>query len=153
MTLLTTRAEIERVFSVRGVEEHLSDADNEDLVINDIIITASEQALLRLRSRFSEAECAANAWVRSKVTYMACYLLSVRSGNPSLYSTFYEEALIELELVRIGQLSPGLAGKDLAVLQTPLINERKLSRQRIDRRNSTRILPQQNAYDFLDNNV
>lgn len=153
MALLTSREEIERVFSVRGVDEHLSDAEDPEEVIDEIIATASEQCLLRLRSRFDEATCASNAWVRSKATYMACYLLSVRSGNPSLYATFYEEALLELEQVRLGQLSPGMASKAGAVVQTPIINERRLSRQRIDTRNSNRVLPSQNPYDFLDYNA
>jgi len=41
-----------------------------------------------------------SVWVRERATYIACYFLSFRRGNPTLFQYQYEEALKELEEAR-----------------------------------------------------
>lgn len=147
MTLLTSREEIERVFSVDGVTNHTSDEVDDQLIIEEIIVRASEEVLLFLRSQFNPEDCKNNPWVRGKATYIACYFISIRRGEGNLYGNYYEEAMMQLSAVRDGLLSPGLPGKARAVLQTPQMHSRTTRPQRINVQASTRILPKQNPYD------
>ena len=121
---LTSEEEIKRVFSTDGVDNHLEDLPDYEDHMNEVIDRATAKVLLYLRGIFSLDDMGSNPWVREKATYIACYLISIRSGNPSLYGQMYEECLIELTQVRAGQLNPGLKRDYQVVMQTPMLDNR-----------------------------
>jgi hypothetical protein len=121
---LTSEQEIINVFSTDGVANHLENLNNYGVHMNEVINRASAKVLLYLRGMFDIQAMVSNVWVREKATYIACYLISIRSGNPSLYGAMYEESLIELAQVRAGQLNPGLPRDAQIVMQTPMLDNR-----------------------------
>lgn len=149
---LTSKEEIEALFSSEGVENHLEDIVDNDLVIDQIVVQASETCLLYLRTQYSEESCAENPWVRQQATYIACYFLSIRRGNPSLYTDLYAQALVYLEQVRDGELNPGIPSKPRAVVQTPMLDSRFIQPKRVNTTASTRVYPRQNLprYPWLN---
>lgn len=121
---LTSEQEIINVFSSDGVTNHLENLTNYSVHLNEVINRASAKVFLYLRGMFNTEAMTNNVWVREKATYIACYLISIRSGNPSLYGALYEESLIELAQVRAGQLNPGLPRDTQIVMQTPMLDNR-----------------------------
>jgi hypothetical protein len=145
---LTSLAEINDVFSVDGVDNHTEDLEDNSAFIVKIIHQASERAMLYLRSKYSADDCAENVWVREQVTYIACYLISIRRGNPSLYTDLYAQALIDLEQVRDGALDAGIPTTARPIVQTPMMDSRFFNPKRINPLASTRMLPGQNLPKF-----
>lgn len=151
---LTSREEIEEVMSVEGVDNHLEDFPSllSHPIMDRIIRQASERCLLFLRTHYSEDSLSENVWVREQATYVACYLLSIRRGNPSLYSDLYAQAMEYLEMVRDGLLDPGIPSKSRVAVQTPMLDSRFLETKRLNPMASTRILPGQKVPRFPFNN-
>jgi hypothetical protein len=121
---LTSEREIKRIFSTDGVINHLEDMATYTTHMNEVIGRASEKVLMYLRGIFSMEDMMVNPWVREKASYIACYLISIRTGNPSLYGAMYEEALIELTQVRNGQLNPGMRREVHIITHTPMVDNR-----------------------------
>lgn len=121
---LTSEEEIKRIFSTDGVDNHLEDMPNYAVHMKEVIARATAKVLMYLRGVFSIEEMQINPWVREKASYIACYLISIRTGNPSLYGAMYEEALIELTQVRNGQLNPGMRREVHIVTHTPMVDNR-----------------------------
>lgn len=141
-TFFTSEDEIRRVFSNDGVENHLENLTDYPIHMAEVIDRATSKVLLYLRGTYSLTDMETNVWVREKATYIACYLISIRSGNPSLYGAMYEESLIELTQARTGQIDPGLNSNARAVLQTPMLDNRGYAPGlRTDPRSSTVIKP------------
>lgn len=140
---LTSLSEIQEVFSTEGVDNHMEDLINSPEVVNTFIARATERCLLYLRTHYADEDIEPNIWAREQATYIACYLISVRRGNPSLYSDLYAQALIDLELVRDGKLNPGIPSNARAVVQTPILDSRFYLPMRTNPHASTRILPGQ----------
>ena len=138
---LTSKEEMERVFSIDGVTNHVEDLTGTDFeaVIDELIIRASETVLQYLRGRFDITAMDNSMWVRMKATYIACYYLSVRQGNPSLYGDLYAEAMMDLAAARDGTINPGLPTPPRVVLQTPMIDSRFFQPSRINPRRSTKL--------------
>lgn len=141
----TSLEEIQRVFSVEGVGNHVEDFEDEQfaLVINELITRATETVLQFLRGRYVVSSMADSYWVRMKATWIACYYLSVRQGNPSLYGDQYQEALLDLALARDGVINPGLNTPMRVISQTPMIDSRYFHAQRIDPSRSTKVYSNQ----------
>lgn len=136
----TSLDEIRRVFSVDGVNNHVEDflAEEFTLVINEIIVRATETVLQFLRGRYVVSSMAASYWVRMKATWIACYYLSVRQGNPALYGDQYQEAMLDLALARDGIINPGLNTPMRVISQTPMMDSRFFHTNRIDPSRSTK---------------
>lgn len=145
---LTSLLEIQNVFSSDGVENHLEDLIDNPSALDTIINQASERVFLYLRTKFAETDVAVNVWAREQATYIACYLISIRRGNPSLYTDMYAQALIDLEHVRDGMLNPGIPSKARAVVQTPMLDSRFYHVKRTNPTASTRVLPAQRVPRF-----
>lgn len=151
---LTSRQEIEEIFSVDGVTNHL-DTDSEfmsEQILNTIIERATQRCLLYLRTHYREEDLENNVWVREQATYIACYHLSIRAGNPSLYTDAYMSALMELEQVRDGLLDAGIPSKARGYVQTQILDSRFYESKRVNPAASTRVLPNQRVprYPFSE---
>ena len=143
--LFTSLAEIQRVFSIDGVNNHAEDyLDTEfSSVITEIVIRATETVLQFLRGRYVVADMAGSYWVRMKATYIACYYLSIRQGNPSLYGDQYQDAMMDLALARDGVINPGLNTPMRVISQTPMMDSRFFNTGRVDPARSTKVYPGQ----------
>ena len=138
-TKFTSLPEIQRVFSVEGVDNHAEDYLGDPIVINEIIYRATETVLQFLRGRFSETDMNASYWVRMKATYIACYYLSIRQGNPALYGDLYNEAMLDLAQARDGLINTGLRTTARAVVQTPMLDSKFYNPARILPNRSTKV--------------
>jgi hypothetical protein len=108
-------------------------------MINEIVIRATETVLQFLRGRYVVSDMANSYWVRMKATFIACYYLSLRQGNPSLYGDQYQEAMLDLAMARDGIINPGLATPARIVVQTPMMDSRYFNPSRIDPLKSSKI--------------
>jgi len=99
-TRFTTRPEMEKLFSAMGVEFRLEDADDCDEVLNFFIDDATQLVLQYAGQLYSSTDMNTSTWVRIRCTYIACYFLSQRLGNPSLFFSRYEQILDELQRVQ-----------------------------------------------------
>lgn len=100
----TSIEEIDRLFSEVG-RAYASDdqPDNED-VLNEVIQRATGRVNQYLSKVFDPINLYQSQRIREIATIIACYLLSIRRGNPSLYSEQYLEALADLEAIVSGEL-------------------------------------------------
>lgn len=148
---LTSQEEIERLFSSDGVDNHLEDlvGDNFATTLNEILVRASERVMLYMRPHYAIADVVGNYWVREQATYIAAHLISLRCGNPSLYTDMFQLVLDDLERVRRGELDPAIKSTARPVVQTPGVNARLLDTLYTKDRRSTRTLPKQRTYDPL----
>lgn len=138
----TSLEEIQRMFSIEGVNNHLEDyAEDPDLqdVIDEIIIRATETVLQYLRGRYVVSDMETSYWVRMKATFIACYYLSLRQGNPSLYQDQYQESLLDLAMARDGVINPGLNTPMRVITQTPMMDSRFFHNSRVDPARSNKI--------------
>lgn len=134
----TSLSEIQRVFSIEGVDNHSEDVLGDSTVINELIYRATETVLQFLRGRFDQSDMASSYWVRMKATYIACYYLSIRQGNPSLYGELYNEAMLDLAQARDGLINPGLRTTARCVVQTPMLDSRFFNPARVLPNRSTK---------------
>jgi hypothetical protein len=141
---LTTKSEIEEIFSADAVLNHLADLINNDTALNNIISRVSARVYMYLRTQYAESEIQNNIIAREIATYFACYEISIRAGNPSLYSDKYAQGLMDLEQIRDGNLNPGMSSKARAITQTPMLDSRFYNPKRTNPQGSTRIYPSQN---------
>lgn len=126
-TAFTSIEEIRRIFSIEGVDLHLDDLDDqEETYITELCSQATSRILTYLGGRYDFNDLSSHPRIREIATYIACWKISHRRGNPSLYIAQYEEALLELERFRDGTLFldlPTTYGAR-AVMQTPVIDNR-----------------------------
>lgn len=102
---LTSRQEMENVFTVQGVEFRTNPFSDEPRcvqVINYFIQMASVKVLSYIGQRYEVATLRIHPQARFLATWIACYYLSQRAGNPSLFHARYEEAMQELVEIRDG---------------------------------------------------
>lgn len=107
----TTQAEIQGLFSQVGVMIRLDDLDPPGFknALEGFIDEATGIIDQYAQYFYDPADLANSTWVRRRCTWIACFLLSQRKGNPALFFRRYEEILDELERVKIGDLMiPGL---------------------------------------------
>lgn len=106
--LLTSRAEMQKIISARGIDLRLDDDDDgvissgldeEASALNEVIIEASDEAYMRLENMYKPADLADSLWVRRRVTYIALHMLSSRRGNPKLYCDEFEKYIEQFERV------------------------------------------------------
>lgn len=97
----TTRAEMDRIFSASGVSLRIDDlSDPDDVTIfTEIIGEATEMVNYYCSLNYEEIDLNDSFMVRRWATWIACYLLSQRRGNPAVFSDKYEEVLAMMEEV------------------------------------------------------
>lgn len=106
----TTADEIKRIFSTAAVELRVDDDEDgyvnttEDDVYTDIVYDATDVINLYLEQWYDPSDMAENSWIRRQATWIGCYLLSQRRGNPSQYNKRYEEVIAQLEKIQEGKL-------------------------------------------------
>lgn len=111
----TTRKEMERLFSNRATVLRIDDMNtvDQDEYFLELIEDASDIINSHIENVYDYADLANSRWTRIRATWIACYLLSQRRGNPAQYLSRYQEILEELEKVRLGIIDiPGLAKRD-----------------------------------------
>ncbi len=109
-SLYTSQAEIERYWSKRAAALHVNDFDDDEVpdfdneqfqtdVWEEIVTGATDEANFYLLRFHQAADLANNRWVRTRATWIGCYLLSLRRGDPGYYTTLYERAIGDFQRV------------------------------------------------------
>lgn len=108
----TTKAEMQRIFSDRGVQLRIDDMNtvSQDEYFIELAEDASDIINEYVENLYDQVDLSNSRWVRIRCTWIACYLLSQRRANPALLVGRYQEILEELEKVRLCIIDiPGLA--------------------------------------------
>lgn len=126
----TTIEEISRIFSSDGVDLRLDDITNIDdntLAVEETIDDATNLIYQYTWLIYDVNDLAGSKWVRRRATYISCYLLSIRRGNPGQYIDRYNSILEELKLIMSRDLY--IPGLNINTTPTPT-----LSNQIVDNR-------------------
>jgi phage gp36-like protein len=109
--LYTSWTEIAQLYSTTGQSAITSDVTGGDLtsVQTDTIASATDEVLMHLGMEYNQEDMYTSSIVRRICTTIACYFLSQRRANPSLFQTRYDNAVSRLQSLRDGTLSlPGV---------------------------------------------
>ncbi len=115
--LLSSREEVESIFSTDGINLRIDDQDdgvtdgtggtnNDEAYLIDALIEASDEGYQRLLVKYDDDVLAESLWVRRRVSYVACHLLSMRKGNPAQYVDMYDRYLASFDKVANGGFVP-----------------------------------------------
>lgn len=140
---LTSLPEIQRTFSVEGVSNHTEDLSVNVEVMNEIVQRASETVLQYLRVLYRNEDLELSVFARSKATFIACYYLSTRMGNPALYQDHFENAMMELVQARDGFIDIGLPTLPRIVVQKQYVDRRSFRPLRVMHGDSSHVYPGQ----------
>lgn len=100
----TSREELERLLSEDGLLLHTDDSEDSEEVIDEIEERATGRVKQELNRAFDDIDLSNSPRIREIATIIGCYLISIRRGNPSLYSEQYMEAMVDLERIASGEL-------------------------------------------------
>jgi len=104
--LYTSQTEMESIFGAIAVELRTDDDEDSSLSVEeqakltDVIEEATDVANQYLAERYRVSDLNNSKWVRRRVSYIACYFLSIRQGNPEQYGTRYAQIIEEFEAVK-----------------------------------------------------
>ncbi len=104
----TSWEEITRLFSAKGVDLRVDDlTDNAELTAykRELCEDSTDIANSYFLGLYDADDLALSRWVRMRVTWIACYLLSQRRGNPALFIQRYQDCLLDFERVQNGIMS------------------------------------------------
>jgi hypothetical protein len=115
----TSQAEIERMWSLRAAALHVSDYDSEETapvgdiafraaVWDDILCAATDEVNFYLLKFHEASDLYSSRWVRTRATWIGCYLLSLRRGDPGYFKTLYDQAIAQLERINESNTVPRL---------------------------------------------
>lgn len=119
--LLSSREECESIFSIDGVDLRIDDDDdgvtdgtgdtaNDTELLIDALIEGSDDAYQKLLSRYDADVLATSTWVRRRVSYLVCNIISIRKGNPAQYCAQAEKYMEMFQKVKLGlEFIPRLA--------------------------------------------
>lgn len=108
--VFTSVTEMSRLFSQEAVDvrtddvDPIEEADELQDLYNELIDRATYRCKSILNKIFADADLYRHPWVREKATIVACYLLSIRRGNPSQYADQFYEAIEEMQALVDGDL-------------------------------------------------
>lgn len=140
-TKFTSRDEMERLFGHMGVALRLEGANDQEATLNFFAELASSQVQQYCGQFYSAADMETSEWVRHRCTWMACYLLSQRSGDASLFYGQYDQFLNDMQQVANGSLPiPGLAtAEDMVPALSNIIHDPRYRYEtlRVESRTST----------------
>ena len=145
--LLTSREEMQDIASQRGIDLRLDDNNDgvistgiapdfgEESFLDEVIIEASDEALMRLEHYYEDGVLEGSRWVRRRVSYIAVPMLSARRGNPKIYCDEYKKYMDQFDRIANGD----------PMMQIPRLPKRAnfepaLSNQVVDMRFRTRKL-------------
>lgn len=151
--LFSSREEIDRQISVQGTEWHSDDVSDDDDVILEVVERATGTVKAKLNRLYADVNLASSPWVRHRATIIACYYLSIRRGNVSIYESLYFQALDEIDQLIDGELFleelPRNNSNPIAVQNYHTDNRFPFSPIRIDMITSTVIAPGQTNVDRI----
>jgi phage gp36-like protein len=111
----TSAEEMRRLFSERAVVLRLDDMNGpaQTEYFLELAEDASDIINEYVENIYDQSDLVNSRWCRIRATWIGCYLLSQRRGNPAQYTQRYQEILAELEKIRLGIIDiPGLAKRD-----------------------------------------
>jgi len=103
----TTQEKVERMMSIRSVQEYSNDdpnylaADDEQIIL-DLIYEATDTINSYCLKWYTEAMLATSMIVERHCTWMVCYLLSQRRGEPMRYEGKFNEAVEYFKSIESG---------------------------------------------------
>lgn len=102
--LYTTKEEIVRRYGSVGVKSTVQDLTGTDTTEfwTELTSEASDVINTYCWVYYLPADLEDSRWVRSRATWIGCYLLSIRRGNPGLFKMRYDEIIDELREVAAG---------------------------------------------------
>jgi len=83
---------------------HTDDFSDSSEIVKEFIQRATGRVKQELNKSFDDVDLQYSPRIREIATIIACYLISIRRGNPSLYSDQYMESMIDLERIANGDL-------------------------------------------------
>tara|TARA_R110002020_G_scaffold62712_4_gene167501 strand:+ start:101 stop:634 length:534 start_codon:yes stop_codon:yes gene_type:complete len=95
----TSEAEIKRILSSSGFDLRLDDLSNDLDTVTDLINEATDLVNFYCGLHYDESDLEGSTLVRRWTTWIACYLLSQRRGNPAIFADRMGEVLALLEEV------------------------------------------------------
>jgi len=112
--LLSSRPEVESIFSVDGIDLRIDDGDdgvtdgtggtdNDTQLLIDALIEASDDAYQQLLGRYEDVVLETSTWVRRRVSYICCNLISTRKGNPAQYCEQSEKYMKAFQDIKLGR--------------------------------------------------
>ena len=107
----TSRDEMEGVLSQTGINLRIDDIDVMDSegVLDSFFYDATLVIDTYTQHLYYSQDLYSSYWVRIRASWLACYYLSQRRGNPALFQVRYNQILEELERIMDGELLiPGL---------------------------------------------
>jgi len=102
----TSQAEMSRILSpdvASALVEDYSDAPSILNIWNEIREEATDLVNYYLAMWYEESDMATSSWVRRNATWLGCYLVSQRRGDPGKYHSRAEEIVAMLEQVSLGR--------------------------------------------------
>lgn len=96
----TSQAEIERVWGETGVDLRTDDLVDTATLFTEIVAEATDTINIYLTRRYTPATLENHAWIRRAATWIGCYLLSRRRGNPGQYYEEYQRIIDILEKIQ-----------------------------------------------------
>ena len=103
-TQLTSRKEMEHLFTALGIEFRVDQGPKGKLMLDFYINDASSTILAYAGQRYSAADLATSDFIKVRAAWLACYRLSQVGGNPSLFYGRYGEIMEELKNIQNGNL-------------------------------------------------
>ncbi len=91
-TLLTSREEIERVYSTIAVDIRLDDLseDNATTMMDEIVEAATDTLTSYTLRYYNTLNLANSKWARRRATIIGCYYLSMRRANGTQFSLEFQ---------------------------------------------------------------
>lgn len=139
----TSRKEMEELHSEQGLNMAMDDQSDDDDVLDTLIQRATGRVNQHLNKVFDSVDLQNSQRVREIATIIACYLLSVRRGNPSLYMELYLEAMEDLRDIASGELYlaelPRSSGSPINMQNISSDNRYPFTPMRVDPISATKI--------------
>lgn len=126
--LYTSETEIRRLISSTGANQWIDDIpdDYDDFLVE--VINDATGTINSFLERFHDPDQLYQSyWVRRRATYLACYYLTSRRGDPGIFGEHYDRIMGELDAAAEGVLQvPGVPYSTgmLAVMQNVTVDQR-----------------------------
>lgn len=142
----SSEGEINRRMSVPMAEDYSEDdpyaaVTDPDDNLDDAIALATDEVNVYCLYWYTEADLADSLWVRNWATWMACYHLTQRKGEPAKFENEYNKAIGYFERIRNGELQiPRLPQRaDLAPCHSNYVIDSRFTKaqSRVQRETST----------------
>lgn len=150
--LLTSREEIERLYSQIGVDIRTPLAEDPDfLLLEEIMCHATETIASYTLSHYETADLVGSAYIRRRATILAAFYLSERKGNPPQFVAAAKRVMEDLELIRTNKIiipDARVRAADVPTVHSHRVDDRYLvNKQRVVASQSTKPYPGQQKYD------